>query len=588
MANGRNKRKKRSNINNEYSIIKIISVAVILLILIIGIILLIKKISNSKNKQISYGIQNYEYFILSANNGKVGVINKKGNKIIEPIYSDIIIPNNSKDVFFCYKDEQNYEILNSRKEKILAEYKDVSTIKTFDESLLEFEKDVLKYSENGKLGLINLDGIKVTEAEYESLSSLENKPGAILAKKDNKYGVLDRSGNTIVDFKYDSIVGDNFATQENGYDKTGYITKNITKNGDLFGYIDYRGKVILDTKFESIERVNESQGDNIFLICMNRGKKGVYNGKKQIISFNFQNIYYSDNSNVFVVQKLDKYGFYNQKGKVILNPEYEKYTLLGNYISVENDGVKTLYDVNGNPLNNVQYISMMETDNPEYFIAQKDNGNYAIISKSITVDEGFAYLAYAFDNYFIYADQSGKYGVLDVWKGTVIEPKYEYILKINGMNALEAKKSNINQTDIYSRKLEIISTVDGAIVDKVDENYAVVYSNSERFYIDKNGELVLNKQVFPNNKIYSNKQNEKWGFVDLNGNKVLDPIYDFVTEVNEYGYAAIATNGVWGVIDENGNVVVEPKYVLDIYYMPEFIGEYKLETLEQIYCVEME
>ena len=64
-----------------------------------------------------------------------------------------------------------------------------------------------------------------------------------------------------------------------------------------------------------------------------------------------------------------------------------------------------------------------------------------------------------------------------------------------------------------------------------------------------------------------------WGFVDKDGNKVVDYNYDEVTEVNKYGFAGIKQNGRWGIVDENGKIIVNPKYKLnDI--EPIFIGEY--------------
>ena len=62
--------------------------------------------------------------------------------------------------------------------------------------------------------------------------------------------------------------------------------------------------------------------------------------------------------------------------------------------------------------------------------------------------------------------------------------KYDQILRIEGKNALEALNLNTNQTDIYSSKMEVVSTISGAIVDKVDENYSVIYSDSEKIYIN--------------------------------------------------------------------------------------------------------
>ena len=589
MANPRNVRKKRNTQKDEYSLTKIIIAIIILILIVVIIIFGITKIrNNSLNKEISYKQINYEYFILYGIDEKAGVINKNGNKIIENKYSEIYIPNEEKGVFFCYDEEGDYIILNERNEKIFTEYEEVTLLRTSDTTITDFEENVLKYKENEKYGLIDLDGYKLTEPIYQSISSLKNKPEAILVKKDDKYGVIDSKGNIIIDYKYDEIIGDGYCSQIDGYEKTGYITKIKTKTGDIFGYIDYRGKVIIEAKYEAIERVLEYNEDDTYLICMNRGKKGVYRNKKIIIPFNYQNIYYSDTSNIFTVQKTNKYGFYSNSGKEILDTKFEEYTLAGNYICVTENNVKTLYDINGNALNNVNYTSMIETENPEYFIAQKDDGNYCIISKNITVDEEFGYLTYAFEDYFIYMNKQGKYGVWKVWEGEKVPAEYEYILKIDGKNALEAKKYDSDQTDIYSKNMEVVSTISGAIVDSIDEKFSVVYSDNEKIYINKDGNIVSNKEVYPENKIYSIKQNDRWGYCDKNGNIVVECEYDFVTELNKYGYAAIATQGVWGVINQNGEIVVEPSYKLEVYYMPEFIAEYKIEQTELIYCIEVE
>ena len=587
MGKGRNTRKTRNSTIQDLDIKKIAIVLGIILFIVLAIFIGIKIKKNSTNRKISNSESKYKYFVVYDLNNKAGVIDKKANELIKSKYSDIYIPNPEEAVFFCYDENDNYKVLNERAEEIFTEYEKVSPLRTSDEMIISFEKDVLKYEKDGKFGLVQIDGYKITDADYESIYSLENKPGAILVKKNGKYGVLDSLGNIVIDFKYDQIIGDGYCSEESGYEKTGYITKLKSSSGDLYGYVDYKGKILIEAKYESIQRALEYEDDNIYLICMNKGKKGVYKNKKQIINFDYQNIYYSDVSNIFTVKKVDKYGFFNNNGKEILRAEYEDYTIAGNYISTIRNGIRKLYDINGNSLNNVNYISMIETENPEYFIAEKEEGGYCIIGRSIIVDENFINLSYAFEDYFIFTNQAGKLGVLKVWEGTVIEPKYDQILRIEGKNALEAIKLDTNQTDIYSSKMEIVSTISGAIVDKVDENYSVIYSDSEKIYINKNGEIVSNKEVYPENKIYSTKVNGKWGYTDKNGKTIIEPIYDFVTELNEYGYAAIATEGVWGVINEKGEIIVDPSYQLIIYYMPEFIGKYKLEQTDTVYCIEV-
>ena len=72
------------------------------------------------------------------------------------------------------------------------------------------------------------------------------------------------------------------------------------------------------------------------------------------------------------------------------------------------------------------------------------------------------------------------------------------------------------------------------------------------------------------------KKDDKFGFVDKDGNVVVDYIYDDATEQNEYGYAGIKKDGKWGSIDSKGAVVQEPIYNLDDYLLIDFVGRWHL------------
>ena len=111
---------------------------------------------------------------------------------------------------------------------------------------------------------------------------------------------------------------------------------------------------------------------------------------------------------------------------------------------------------------------------------------------------------------------------------------------------------------------------------------------AEMQYFDKTGKAVKNTEVFKENKIYSYMQNGKWGFSDKTGKTIIEPKYDIVTEINEYGFAGVKSEGKWGIIDENGNVVVEPSYELETYYFPKFVGKYILELIDTLHCLEIE
>ena len=103
---------------------------------------------------------------------KYGIINEKGELIIEAQYKEIIIPNSNKAVFIC-KNEDEQKILNDKNEELFTQYENLEPIELINivtESA--YETNVLKYKKDDKYGLINLDGEKITEPKYEEISSL--------------------------------------------------------------------------------------------------------------------------------------------------------------------------------------------------------------------------------------------------------------------------------------------------------------------------------------------------------------------------------------------------------------------------------
>ena len=527
----------------------------------------------------------YEYFLLSSGEN-VGVIDKQGNIVIEAKYSQIDIPNPSKPVFICYADDKT-TVLGEKGEPIFTD-REVQVVKISREEDEQIEKLVLKYQKDGLYGLLNFEGKEITEPIYDEISTLKDKPGSILVKKENKYGILDSYGNTILDLKYDSILADGYCSENDSYEKAGYIISQKTNDGVNFGYVNRYGELVLDIKYESIERALEYEDDTPYLIAMQKGKKGVFKNKKEIIDLNYQDIHYSELSKVFIVNKNGKFGFYQIDGKAILKPEYTSYSIAGNYISVEKDGEKKLFDINGNLVNTHAYTQMIETKNPAYFIAQDESGYYSIISKDVNIDKKYQQVSYAFDDFFIVTDEEGKSGVINAAKNSVeIEPQYDFVIFMDDTKFLQAIDGMNNLIEIYSSNLEKTITMEDAIVDHLENGYSIVYSGSDMKYINSNGEIVENTEVYPEEKLYATKQNEKWGYVDATGKIVIPCEYDIVTEFNEYGFSGIKKDGKWGVANENGEIIVEPMYELDTYYFPQFIGKYVLNKSESIYCEEI-
>ena len=559
----------------------IIAIVLIVLLIIFGVIFL--KNPKTKNKE-EIKKEPFEYFGLNSLDGKAGVIDKTGKILINTDYENIYIPNQSKDVFICYKNDTDYIILNKDGNELFTEYDAVYAIQV-SESTNEMEQDVLCYAENDNFGLIDYSGKKITNAIYEEIVSLPNKPGFIRVKSKGLYGVLDSKGNTIIDVKYNSVVGDDFSTSS-GYSKEGFIVSEKTSTGINYGYISSEGKMLISPKYEEITRAKEYEDDDIYLIFRENGKKGVIKNKKEIISPKYQSINYYNVSDIFVVNRNGKYGFYSNSGDEILPVQYTSYFVAGNYICVKKDDSMMLYDFHGNLVNTNIYKSITETDNPNYFIAQDEMGFYSIISKDFQIGNNYTSVSYAFNNFFIFTTEEGKTGVIEVYSGIEIEPIYDYIIVLENAKALEAHKENV--IDVYSEKIEKIYTISDGIVEKVSDEFFTIYSKKEKIYIDKSGNIVNNTDVFKDLELYSYRDdNGKWGFKDKTGNIALEAKYDMVTELNSYGFAGIYKDSRWGVIDSTGKVIVEPSYEINTYYEPKFIGKYLLDGGDIAYCSEI-
>ena len=94
---------------------------------------------------------------------------------------------------------------------------------------------------------------------------------------------------------------------------------------------------------------------------------------------------------------------------------------------------------------------------------------------------------------------------------------------------------------------------DGYIRMNVDNQYKLVNLKFEE---------KSNRDAFPNNTLFTAKNDEKYGLVNKDGTLVVQYQYDDITEQNEYGFVAVKKDGKWGVMDVTGNIVIAPTYKL--------------------------
>ena len=560
----------------------VISIIIAILLAVISI-WATSMVHNSKYKYEVEKISEYKYFSFYQD-GKVGIIDIKGDIVISPNYYNIQIPNPSKPVFVCIYDyniedgSYSTKVCGEKEEEIITGFDKVEAISISGTvHNIPFEKEVLKYKKDGKFGLISLDGKEITKPIYDDIQSLKYKEGQILVKKDGKFGVINQKGQNLIPIKYDDITGDGFYTEEKGYTLSGYIVCIKTQDGYRYGYINYTGKVLLDTKYSEIYRINQLENKkDIYLVARKDGKYGVTKNKKITIEFENQNIEYNSKEQLLIIEKNNKFGIYNLDGKQILEKRYSDINFEGIYIHSKINEENFYFDTKGNNVDNIKYELVNDTNNDNYFITINNEGFYGVINKTnkVLINNTYKFLEYVYDDYFIAYNTENKLGVIDINGNTVVEFQYDVLSKLNNVNILEGKIINKGITDLYSKQMSKIDSFKDIVITE-NEDYIELYSGKSSRYLDKDGNIIDNKKIISDSKLYVIEQNGKYGFCDIDGNIKVECIYDGVTEFNKYGFAGIKQNGKWGSINENGEIVQKPIYKLnDTETIPDFIGKY--------------
>ncbi len=556
-------------------IIRTVIIVILVIALVIGLSYYFIKESGKKYE--IEAINQYNYFVLRTND-EFGVIDRTGNIIIEAKYDDVKIPNPEKAIFVCYEGEET-KILNEHNEEILTNYNDVLPIQLKNiTSDLMYEKSVFKYQENGKFGLISLEGKKITKPIYDSIEGLSYKEGELLIKKDGKYGVINIKGKTLIKNEYDQINVDGYYNMENGYRSAGYIVSNTTNEGYRYGYINNKGKKLLETEYNQLNRVIDiNDNENSYIIASKNGRFGTFKNEEQLIPNEYQLIEYDEGNNIFTIAMNKKYGVANIDGKIIVPAEYNQIDITGIYIYAKNEQGTTVYDTFGNQANIDTDIAILNTSNEKYKIRinNKNGTKYGVIGKNgeQIIDEKYTYVEYLYDNYFIASDANSKLGIIDDKDNVKIQFGNDSLQKIDGTDVIETTEASGNVKKLYSRTMEKICELSDSNVEFKGE-YIKIFNKDDVKYFDKQGKELKNTEVYPNNTLFATKVDGKWGFANKSGTVVVEPKYDEVTEFNSYGYAAVKQDGKWGAINVNGDITAEIQYVLDDDIEPSFIGKY--------------
>ena len=476
-------RGKRYNDEQKLNIKKVFAV-IIAIVVIIMFFVGIKNLLKKEEVTVNYFTE-ISYFPVY-NNGSWGVINSKGETVIEPTYGEMItIPNNKKDIFICMY-EVNYsdgtyktKAINSKNEQLFTTYTSVEALSNYDQNNNIWNEDnVLKVQKDGKYGLINLEGTEILSTEYDKIDTIKGVKNSILVQKDNLYGLVNNNGDKIIENKYTEIqsLTDDYSN--------GYIVKNSESK---YGVISVNKEQILECKYSDIKHVSNNDlyvvkegeewkitnktGDKSIevkyedivyltsenMIIKSNGKYGISGlDKTEKVKAEYQNIKYAF-SDYYIAQKDNKYGIISSNGEILVQFEYDslrfnkesdclvatksgdensylidrnlQLKVIGKNITVHNGFIRANVN-NEYKFYNLKFEEKTNRDvfaNNTVYVAKND-GKYGLVNRdgTLVVQYQFEDITEQNEYGYVAVKKDGKWGVIDQYGNNVVETKYDF------------------------------------------------------------------------------------------------------------------------------------------------------------------
>ena len=434
--------------------------------------------------------------------------------------------------------------------------------------------------------------------------------------KDNAWGIIDSAGNIVIEPMYQEmlVVVNNsidvfLCTYDVNHETGDYKTKLINKKNEEI----YQGY----DKIEALENYDKNGNawyEDDILKVEKDGKYGLINlDGKEILSIGYDKIETLKGlKNSLIIEKNGLKGLVNNSGVTIIEPNYKKITNYGEdykkgYLTVDQDGKYGLVSFSGTKILENKYEKIEKIYGENYFVIEENNNQKVINTKGETViSKGYDKITQIATSGVIFV-KDNKYGLMGYDGKVKIKAEYKELKEINTdiftakkdkeygiIDIAGAEKVSFKYTDIYYNSEAGIYVVESSdynssIIDtefnikltgilselNTEEGYMKLKIDDEYKYYNFKFEEKVASEV-STGTLFLSKRDGKYGFVNKEGNVVVDYIYDDATEQNKYGYVAVKKDGLWGSINSEGKIVIEPTYNLDKNLLIDFIGKWHL------------
>jgi len=262
----------------------------------------------------------------------------------------------------------------------------------------------------------------------------------------------------------------------------------------------------------------------------------------------------------------NKWGYINDKGKIIINPQFDEAFLFSDDIALVKVG--NLYGYiseDGRFLIDPVYIGATCFDNGLALVVKED-GYPTFID-----EEGKIKFAVSqSDQCRLFKEELAafksdfKWGFIDKTGRIAIKPQFDKVDDFSeGLAVFGIENNQKIQYGYINSKGNVVINLQFDEAYKFVDGLALVKQNDKYRFIDKSGKFVINAQFEYacsfNDGLSLIKSGDKYGFIDKSGKSVINPQFEKASSFND-GLALAISDDKYGYINKQGNFEINAQF----------------------------
>ncbi|MEY3399186.1 MAG: hypothetical protein RL220_1780 [Bacteroidota bacterium] len=274
---------------------------------------------------------------------------------------------------------------------------------------------------------------------------------------------------------------------------------------------------------------------------------------------------------LFPVATDEDYMFIDNKGKIVINPQFGEASVHRNGIAlVKTSGEKGVWgyiDEKGTYVINAQYKEATVFQEDIAWVVSEGSTPTAINEKGdvLFLAQDARYVRVFSEGLAAYrnngTEEKARWGFLDKSGNVAIQPQFGFASDFHeGLCCVRNEEDKFGFAD---KQGTIVINYQFESAGDFSNGHAVVVSNDKYGVIDAAGKYVVNPQydeiTLDGDRILF-RQKDKWGWAELNGTITINPQFVSAVPFGNNDLAAVESGNKWGFINRDGTFEINPQF----------------------------